>query len=356
MHRSLTDCPDRDDMDLLVERIEELRARMNQGVSPFYIRTHLDLLEMRLDKLRAEEATQDMEDRLTKMEERLRNQSDTASRLQGQFEALMARRENEAAVASLEHMDVGTTVVDAPLLQLEVDPVTRQQVEEDLHRFRAPLMDTPAITGRRGPAGDTGERLAYLRIVDHLPAKLCPGDDEEDSVHLVDGRLTVRSTNTKKLADTSRIQWAYASNRIRSRLTKERGVNGDDYDDYCQHFLELAGIFQWTAMLAYDDAYRLKQTERGFTWGEVQLTIQTVFLNATAGRLDIIGPLSGKPDSRATAKSGGVTKSSKPCFEFNATQCSIAQCRYLHACMKCGGAHSAATCAKAGKSGQKARE
>ena len=113
-----------------------------------------------------------------------------------------------------------------------------------------------------------GEKV--LRIVDFI-SSLVPKETEQTLSDMGGSRLLISYGQQRpRLESVSLTQWVVANTRIfhsllfSSKLPTSRDVR--DYLAYTVKIMELAGRYEWTSVLKFDDEFRLLQATYSFPW------------------------------------------------------------------------------------------
>ena len=182
----------------------------------------------------------------------------------------------------------------------------------------------------------------HLDIVDFVPMSL--GEDSiDDEVWGAEGCQLILKMGKRKIAleDIKPMQWSAANLRIMFQLINEGSLSMDklySYLVYTMKVSELAIVYKWTSVLAYDRAYRQAQAREKFEWGNEVPHIDRLHLRH-------------REDTKVGhTKVGGATrkkntgKHSIICRNFQQGKCVFGdQCSYQHTCIipDCHGDHPA---------------
>ena len=181
-----------------------------------------------------------------------------------------------------------------------------------------------------------GEKV--LRIV-YFISSLVPKETEQTLSDMGGSRLLISYGQQRpRLESVSLSQWVVANTRIfhsllfSCKLPTSRDVR--DYLAYTVKIMELAGKYEWTSVLKFDDEFRQLQATYGFPWSHDSTHLHQITLvpkakpkqnNSTqpsAFNRSFVGPNTAvyAADNKAI------------CRKFNSTGCQNSSCTFAHVC------------------------
>ena len=196
-----------------------------------------------------------------------------------------------------------------------------------------------------------GEKV--LHIVDFI-SSLVPKETEQTLSDMGGSRLLISYGQQRpKLESVSLTQWVVANTRIfhsllfSSKLPTSRDVR--DYLAYTIKIMELAGRYEWTSVLKFDDEFRLLQATYSFPWSHDSNHLHQVTLVPKAKSK----PNSGGQHPQSNANSANPNTAMYSADNriiyrnFNSVECLNNQCQFAHVCNRkvkgkaCGSSHPA---------------
>ena len=183
-----------------------------------------------------------------------------------------------------------------------------------------------------------GEKV--FRIVDFI-SSLVPKETDQTISDMGGSRLLISYGQQRpRLESVSLSQWVVANTRIfhsllfSCKLPTSRDVR--DYLAYTVEIVELAGKYEWTSVLKFDDEFRQLQATYSFPWSHDsthlhQITLvpkakpkQNTFTQPPSSNQSFVGP-----NTAVYSADNKVI-----CRKFNSTGCSNNPCYFAHVCSR----------------------
>ena len=179
-----------------------------------------------------------------------------------------------------------------------------------------------------------GEKV--LRIVDFI-SSLVPKDTEQTISDMGGSRLLISYGHQRpRLESVSLTQWVVANTRIfhsllfSSKLPTSRDVR--DYLAYTVKIMELAGRYEWTSVLKFDDEFRQLQATYNFPWSHDSNHLHQVTLVPkakpkpnTVGQAPQSNQSSTGPNTAMYSADNRII-----CRKFNSVGCQSNPCQFAH--------------------------
>ena len=184
-----------------------------------------------------------------------------------------------------------------------------------------------------------GEKV--LRIVDFV-SSLVPKETEQTISDMGGSRLLISYGQQRpRLESVSLSQWVVANTRIfhsllfSCKLPTSRDVR--DYLAYTVKIMELAGKYEWTSVLKFDDEFRQLQATYSFPWSHDSTHLHQITLvpKAKPKQNNSLQPSSNQsfvgPNTAVYSADNKVI-----CRKFNSSGCQNNPCHFAHVCSRKG--------------------
>ena len=181
-----------------------------------------------------------------------------------------------------------------------------------------------------------GEKV--LRIVDYT-SSLVPRETEQTLSDMGGSRLLISYGQQRpRLESVSLSQWVVANTRIfhsllfSCKLPTSRDVR--DYLAYTVKIMELAGKYEWTSVLKFDDEFRQLQATYSFPWSHDSTHLHQITLvpKVKPKQNNSIQPSSFNQSFVGPNTAVYSADNKVICRKFNSTGCQNSPCHFAHVC------------------------
>ena len=179
----------------------------------------------------------------------------------------------------------------------------------------------------------------YRAIVDYIPSG--SGQEDLEEHEITPGLVLNVSGKKTKLDSISPAQWMAANANILADIIETENVNPLYVTDYLAHtakIAELAGVFTWKSLFAYNDEYRRKQHKFNFRWGADSphmIVVKLVPRQQPQVRDDKSKTNNNWKQRDSATKPAGTT-----CRNYNnKAECNFSPCKHRHVCEWCFKSH-----------------
>lgn len=140
------------------------------------------------------------------------------------------------------------------------------------------------------------------------------------------GTVLLKDTDSHPYSGITLQDWGAANMRLMNHLLVTGGLDRDHveyYMAYTTSIFEFYDRYEWQSILHFDHAYREAQQAHGFTWGQLDPSMELHYLI----------PLNRIPLSARRQNGRGAKSNPQPCRQFLASgKCNFGEaCRYTHA-------------------------
>ena len=182
-----------------------------------------------------------------------------------------------------------------------------------------------------------GEKV--LRVVDFI-SSLVPKETEQTISDMGGSRLLISYGQQRpRLESVSLSQWVVANTRIfhsllfSCKLPTSRDVR--DYLAYTVKIMELAGKYEWTSVLKFDDEFRQLQATYSFPWSHDSTHLHQITLVPKA-KPKQNNPVQSSSNQPFVGPNTAVYSADNKviCRKFNSTGCQNNSCYFAHVCSR----------------------
>lgn len=182
-------------------------------------------------------------------------------------------------------------------------------------------------------AGETTNK--FRGILEHIPP-LAKSDTEEAVEYRLGPNVTLIVGNKAKLASVTPAQYMAANACILAALLLECSPDkhqllARDYMAHTTKVAELATVYTWKSVIAWDHVYRQHQYRFGFRWGS-----DSAYFNP----VQLVRRKNQKPKQKKSTKAAKSKAPKRPppaCLDWNKdAPCRSSACKFRHECAWCG--------------------